>query len=143
MWPRTPALLLTRRSSRKSITGWQSVSTGQRRGWRKSAAPSRSVRQNGKRSGGLFPAWKNWTARSRHLKRMTGTALWNTPRCTAGRTSVSLSRTGWRLRLESTNPPEPGEKRRRGIMSGKLEVIDQIEYLLYKSLLHIYFRSPP
>jgi len=30
--------------------------------------------------------------------------LWSTPRCTAGRTSASLSRTGWRLRLESTIP---------------------------------------
>lgn len=46
--------------------------------------------------GRFVPLWKNWTARSRNLTRTIGTALWSTPRCTAGRTSASLSRTGWR-----------------------------------------------
>lgn len=31
----------------------------------------------------------------------------------------------------------------RNCQLDKLKVIDQIECLLYKSLLHIYFRSPP
>ena len=46
------------------------------------------------KSGGLFPPWKSWTARSRHSARTTGTALWSMPRCTAGRAFASLSRTG-------------------------------------------------
>lgn len=79
----------------KSMTGWWSVSTGQRRGWRKLAAPSRSGRQSGRRSGDLFPAWSRWTTRSRNLKRMTGTGLWTMSRCTAERTSDSPSKMRW------------------------------------------------
>ena len=83
-------------AAKRNTTGWRGGSTGRRSGFRKSARPSRSGRRSGKKSGGLFPPWKSWMARSRNLTRTTGTALWSMPRCTAGRTSASLLRTGWR-----------------------------------------------
>ncbi len=41
---------------------------------------------------------------------MTGTALWITPRCTVKTRSASLSRTGWRSRLEHTKSPKAGKE---------------------------------
>ena len=96
VWQRTPAPPLTRRSTRRNISAWRSGLTGRRSGSRKPAGPSRSGSQSVRGPGGLFPGWKNWTARSQYSVRMTGTALWSMPRCTAKRISVLLSRTGWK-----------------------------------------------
>ena len=71
-----------------------------------------------RRSEGSFHPWKSWTARSRHSVRTTGTALWSTQRYTAGRTSASPLRMGWRYKHEGTYPRIRKENRLRGILCG-------------------------
>ncbi len=51
------------------------------------------------RTGRFVSGWKNWTARSWHSAKTTGTALWITPQCMERRTSVLHLKTGWRLKL--------------------------------------------
>ena len=111
-----------------TLPAWRSGLTGQRRGWKKSAAPLRSGRQSGRRSGGSFPAWKNWTALLRHFKRMTGTALWNTPRCMGKMISALPLRTGWRLRLENTIPRSREKNGGGGLCHTRLEFINAIPF---------------
>ena len=59
------------------------------------------------------------------------------PWCTAGRTSGSLSRTGWRLRFESTNPLDLERNTAIG------DFVWQMGIYLFSIINSLHFHSSP